>query len=131
MWGIKRDAKADNADLEDDVDGGCLFRQDLQAEADPIGVIGRDRLRRKPGLAQMDDRGQDEHRLGGEAVDLLVGVLGSRVLDGLAVPQGQLRQGRGQRGAHEEVTVHQVLAKWWTFLEVPDKSLAAFKGTNP
>ena len=103
--------------LEDGVDGRCLIDQNLEAEGDAIGVVGSDGLSRQSGLAEVKDRGEDEHGLGCEAIHLSGGVLRLGVLQGQVVPKSQLGDGGGQRGPHEEVAVHQILPEWRTFLE--------------
>ena len=49
-----------------------LFRENLEAERDPVAVVRGDLLCRKSGAAEMEDGGQHEHRLRGEAVPLLL-----------------------------------------------------------
>ena len=44
-------------------DGRRLFGEDLEAERDPVAVVGGDLLGRESGAAEMEDRGQHEHRL--------------------------------------------------------------------
>ena len=61
-----------NSPVEYFHDGRRLFGEDLEAERDPVAVVGRDLLGRESGAAEVEDRGQHEHRLRGEPVPLLL-----------------------------------------------------------
>ena len=53
-------------------DGRGLFREDLEAERDPVAVVGGDLLGGESGAAEVEDGRQHEHRLRGESVPLLL-----------------------------------------------------------